>query len=209
MKYEHGLLTSTPEDTEKKWESKILAKPLHDMFFKEQQVFPQVDWEQSWRWMQTAGLRYETKARICTAQEQVLVMNNIQHKVYKMDVSSLCHLCKKHPDTVSHILSDCIPIVKKKYSPCHDGVAKYIHWNILRDHGHKVSAKWWLHKPVKITHVNDAFEVNWDKTVIVDQGVEVNRPGITVIDKKNKIAKFVEISIHLDANIVDKTAEKI
>eukprot|EP00957_Ditylum_brightwellii_P015213 1146214-Ditylum_brightwellii.AAC.1 len=69
-----------------------------------------------------------------------------------MDVSPLCCLCKKHPETVDHIISGCTPIAKKKYTPHHDAVAKYIHWNILRDHRHKVSKQWWLHKPVKTTH---------------------------------------------------------
>eukprot|EP00957_Ditylum_brightwellii_P031509 2389183-Ditylum_brightwellii.AAC.2 len=139
MKYKEGLLASTPEETKKKWESELLAKPLHGMFFEKQQAIPQVDWEQSWR--------------------------------------------------------SCTPIVKKKYTPCHDAVVKYIHWNILRDYGYKVSDQWWLHKPVKTIHVSDDVEVNWDKTKIVDHGAEVNRPDIIIIDKKNKIAKFVEISV--------------
>eukprot|EP00957_Ditylum_brightwellii_P004742 360497-Ditylum_brightwellii.AAC.1 len=77
MKYEQGPLASTPEETEKKWENELLAQPLHGMFFKEQHAIPQVDQEQSWRWMQTAGLRYKAEAAICTAQEQSLAMNNI------------------------------------------------------------------------------------------------------------------------------------
>eukprot|EP00957_Ditylum_brightwellii_P062133 4715612-Ditylum_brightwellii.AAC.1 len=77
MKYEQGPLASTPKETEKKRENKLLEKPLHCVFFKEQQAILQVDWEQSWSWMQTAGLRYEIEAAICTAQEQALATNNI------------------------------------------------------------------------------------------------------------------------------------
>eukprot|EP00957_Ditylum_brightwellii_P117364 8950723-Ditylum_brightwellii.AAC.1 len=56
-----------------------------------------------------------------------------------MDVSPLCCLCKKEPGTVAHIISGCTPIAKKKSSPRHDSVAKYIHWCVLQDHGYKVS----------------------------------------------------------------------
>eukprot|EP00957_Ditylum_brightwellii_P169004 12863765-Ditylum_brightwellii.AAC.1 len=102
--------------------------------------------------MQTVGLRFKTEAAISAAQEQALATNNIQNMIYKMDVSPLCRLCKKCPETVGHIISGCTPITKKKYTPRHNAVAKYIHWNILQDHGDEVSEQWWLHKPVKTMH---------------------------------------------------------
>ena len=52
-------------------------------------------------------------------------------------------------------------------------------------------------------------EVTWDKTIIVDRVVEANQPDITIIDTDKQFAKFVEISIPLDVNIVTKTADKI
>eukprot|EP00957_Ditylum_brightwellii_P098355 7494295-Ditylum_brightwellii.AAC.1 len=45
--------------------------------------------------------------------------------------------------------------------------------------------------------------------MIVDCAVEANWPGITITDTDKKIAKFVEISVPLDVNIITKTADKI
>eukprot|EP00957_Ditylum_brightwellii_P137178 10458651-Ditylum_brightwellii.AAC.1 len=58
-------------------------------------------------------------------------------------------------------------------------------------------------------HISKDVEVKWDETIVVGCAVEANRPGITIIDKKQNIAKFVEISVPLDINIVTKTSEKI
>eukprot|EP00957_Ditylum_brightwellii_P030215 2287124-Ditylum_brightwellii.AAC.1 len=101
-----------------------------------------------------------------------------------MDVSPLCHLCKREPEIVAHIISSCTPIAKKKHSLYHNAVATYIHWCMLQGHEYKVSDQWWLHKPVKTTHMSEDVEVNWDKTTIIDQCVKANRPGIAIIDKK-------------------------
>eukprot|EP00957_Ditylum_brightwellii_P167841 12776724-Ditylum_brightwellii.AAC.1 len=57
--------------------------------------------------------------------------------------------------------------------------------------------------------VSKDVEVTWDKTIIVDHAVEANQPDITMIENKQNIAKFVEISIILDVNTITKMANKI
>jgi hypothetical protein len=128
-----------------------------------------------------SSLCYETEAVIFAAQEQVLATNNICKKIWKQDDSPLCRLCKKVDETVAHLISGCSPIAKKKYTPQHDFVTKYIHCCILQDYCYLVSTQWWLHKSLKTTKVSNVVDVTWDKTIIVDCAVEANLPDITII----------------------------
>mmetsp|Transcript_15363 Transcript_15363/g.22433 ORF Transcript_15363/g.22433 Transcript_15363/m.22433 type:complete len:121 (-) Transcript_15363:88-450(-) len=120
MKYAKGHQASTPKEADVDRDKLLLAKSLHGIFFKEQREIPQVDLDQSWRWLRTSGLRYEAEAAIC----------------------ALCCLCKRHDETVAHLISGYSSIAKKKYTPRHDSVAKYIHWTILQDYCDPVSKQW-------------------------------------------------------------------
>mmetsp|Transcript_15362 Transcript_15362/g.22431 ORF Transcript_15362/g.22431 Transcript_15362/m.22431 type:complete len:143 (-) Transcript_15362:88-516(-) len=142
MKYAKGHQASTPKEADVDRDKLLLAKSLHGIFFKEQREIPQVDLDQSWRWLRTSGLRYEAEAAICAAQEQALATNNIKKKIWKKDVLPLCCLCKRHDETVAHLISGYSSIAKKKYTPRHDSVAKYIHWTILQDYCDPVSKQW-------------------------------------------------------------------
>eukprot|EP00957_Ditylum_brightwellii_P000406 31532-Ditylum_brightwellii.AAC.1 len=85
MKYAKGHLASMPEKMDVDRDKLILAKPLHDVFFKEQREILQFDLDQSLQWLCTSGLHYETEAAICATQEQALATNNIKKKIWKKD----------------------------------------------------------------------------------------------------------------------------
>eukprot|EP00957_Ditylum_brightwellii_P168496 12825806-Ditylum_brightwellii.AAC.1 len=90
MKCADGPLASTPEEMDDAKEKLLLQKTLHGVFFKDQREIMQVDLDQSWQWLHTSGLRYETDAAICAVQEQALTTNNVCKKIGKKDVSPLC-----------------------------------------------------------------------------------------------------------------------
>eukprot|EP00957_Ditylum_brightwellii_P071436 5430686-Ditylum_brightwellii.AAC.1 len=123
------------------------------------------------------------EAALCAVQEQALATNNVRHKIYKQKYSPLCRSCLKHNETITHVVSGCPKISKKKYTPWHNGIAKYLHWRLLRDQSRNVPDQWHLQetptkKVGKVVEFKDGVEVLWDKTVKVDWAVEANRPGI-------------------------------
>eukprot|EP00957_Ditylum_brightwellii_P083627 6356961-Ditylum_brightwellii.AAC.1 len=53
----------------------LLAKLMHGNFFAQQKEVPGVDLDQSHMWLRRAGLRGETEAALCTAQDQAMATN--------------------------------------------------------------------------------------------------------------------------------------
>eukprot|EP00957_Ditylum_brightwellii_P122840 9367115-Ditylum_brightwellii.AAC.1 len=53
----------------------LLVKPMHGKFFTQQKEVPGVDLDQSHMRLRQAGLRGETEAALCAAQDQAMATN--------------------------------------------------------------------------------------------------------------------------------------
>eukprot|EP00957_Ditylum_brightwellii_P179471 13671786-Ditylum_brightwellii.AAC.1 len=78
---------------------------MHGKFFAQQKEVPGVDLDQSHMWLCQVGLRGETEAALCAAQDQAMTTNIARHEIYRQVVNLLCRLCGKHNETISHIAS--------------------------------------------------------------------------------------------------------
>ena len=54
----------------------------------------------------------------------------------------MCHLCKEQPETNAHVIIGYKMLAENKYTFRHNKVAKYKHWNILKDQNIKVKDNW-------------------------------------------------------------------
>eukprot|EP00957_Ditylum_brightwellii_P171162 13029837-Ditylum_brightwellii.AAC.1 len=115
--------------------SKLKQKKLHEVFFIQQKEIPQVDLEQSNKWLTKGSLSGGTEAALCAGMEQMLATNAIKNKIFKLECSLLCHLCQQTNESVRHIVSAFPKLVGTKYTQQHNDVAKYIHWNMLKERG--------------------------------------------------------------------------
>eukprot|EP00957_Ditylum_brightwellii_P087302 6644413-Ditylum_brightwellii.AAC.1 len=95
--------------------------------------------------MSQAGLSRGTDAALCAAMEQMLATNSIKNKIFKLDCSPLCRLCQQKDETVHHTISTCPKLAVTKYTKRHNDVARYAHWNLLKERGVEVPAQWWKH----------------------------------------------------------------
>eukprot|EP00957_Ditylum_brightwellii_P012714 960954-Ditylum_brightwellii.AAC.1 len=73
--------------------------------------------------------------------EQMLATNTIKKKIFKLDCSPLCSLCQQKDETVRHIVSACPRLAGTKCTKCHNDVARYVHWNLLKERGIEVAAQ--------------------------------------------------------------------
>ena len=68
------------------------------------------------------------------AQEQAIRTRSIQHRIDKVDISTLCRICSEREKSVAHIVSECGKLAQKQYKHWrHDKVAQAIHWQICKE----------------------------------------------------------------------------
>eukprot|EP00957_Ditylum_brightwellii_P185028 14090517-Ditylum_brightwellii.AAC.1 len=77
--------------------------------------------------------------------EQTLATNIIKKKIFKLDCSPLYRLCQQKDETVCHIVSARPKLAGTKYTKRHNDIARYVHWNLLKERGIEVTAQWWKH----------------------------------------------------------------
>ena len=95
-----------------------------------------------------------------------------------------------------------------QYSYRHEQVAKYLHWNILRDMKINVSKSWLKHQPPESTFKN-GVALMWDMKMATDKKVKYNYPDIVIHYKNKKECLFIDMTIPNCINVVSKEAEKI
>ena len=153
-------------------------------------------------------MRYETESLLCAAQEQALATKYICSRIWKNNCDTKCRLCGEQSETIHHIVSGCKMLAANQYTFRHNQVGKYLHWWILRDRGIPVSKTWQKHTPLDTT-THNGINLLWDKTILTDKKVKHNRPDITIHDTNTRECIFIDVSIPVCSNIVQKEAEKI
>ena len=181
----HPLKEGSTKMIDDEHESGLIDMKLHGDYFKQQNSIPNIDLHSSRRWLNTPNLRFETESILCAAQEQALATNHIQSKIWGTRKNSMCRLCKEQSETIHHIISGCKMLAGTQYMYRHNQVAKYIHWNILRDLKVKVSESWLHHKPEEVSTVS-GIKVLWDSYILTDKKVPHNRPDIIIHNEKNQ-----------------------
>ena len=153
-------------------------------------------------------LRFETESLICAAQEQALATNHIRKHIWKTGKPDICQLCKEKSETVHHIVSGCKMLCGTQYLYRHNQVAKYLHWQILRDLNVEVPESWLKHVPTEVT-IKDGIKVLWDSYILTDKKVPHNRPDIIVHDTNLRECMIIDVAVPVCLNVVKKEAEKI
>ena len=105
---------------------------MHGQFARDKE---DKDKNNTWRWMAKSDLKGQTKALICSAQEQSIRTNNIKYNIDKTAESPLCIMCCTRNEAISHIVSECGKLVQKEYKQRHDSVGRYLHWQFCEKLG--------------------------------------------------------------------------
>ena len=211
----HGILSfldpvrgGKTEDIDKEHAEGLKAMELHGQYFDRMEKTPNINMPLSRRWLEIPYLRFETESLLCAAQEQALATNYTRAKIWGSGKSSLCRLCKEQNETVHHIVSGCKMLCGTQYTYRHNQVAKYLHWQILKDLKIKVSESWLKHIPTEVVS-KDGIKVMWDSYILTDKKVPHNRPDIIIHDTNLQECLLVDVAIPVCMNIVKKEAEKI
>ena len=211
----HGLLSyeGTPKEATTKaiddeHNENLLKMNLHGSYFKDRNSIPTLNPQKSSKWLKSPFMRFETESLLCAAQEQALPTNCLRSRIWGQSTTSKCRLCKERDETISHIVSGCSMLAGTQYLHRHNQVAKYLHWNILRDIGVDTTNSWLDHKPKEIT-TKGKKNILWDSYIKTDKKVGHNKPDVIIHDEEKRECILIDVAIPVCQNIVKKEAEKI
>jgi hypothetical protein len=197
------------ECIDKEHEKELRKMNLHGDYFRQQDKIATVNLPLSTEWLDIPYLRFETESLLCAAQEQALATNYVRAKIWKTHSCTKCRLCKTQNETVSHIVSGCKMLAATQYMFRHNQVAKYLHWNILRDLNINVSESWLKHDPKEAITAERGIKVLWDSYLLTDRKVAHNRPDIVIHNTTTQECLIIDVAIPVCQNIVKKEAEKL
>ena len=99
-------------------------------------------------------------------------------------------------------------MARKEYKRRHDNVARKVHWDICKKNGLEHSGKWYEHAPEGAVE-NEEIKVLWDINIQCDSLIEVRRPDLIVIDKKEQKGIIIDIAVPADVRVEEKEKEKV
>jgi len=109
-----------------------------------------VDIEQSYRWLKYGDIKGETESTIVAAQDQAISTNYFKNKILKEGTESKCLLCKLHEETIDHLTSGCLILVKNEYLMRHNKVCTHMHYSICKALGTETTDRWYTHAQASV-----------------------------------------------------------
>ena len=141
------------------------------------------------------------------AQKQAIRTNYGKHKIDKTAQSTLCRMCDKKSETISHIVSECEKLAQKEYKRRHDNVARIVHWKLCGKYNLKRSEKWYEHAPEGVE--NKEVKILWDVMIQCDREIKARKPDIVVVNKNERSCAIIDIATPGDIRVSKKEQEKI
>ena len=180
-------------------------KKMYGQFVRE---MPETtDEKETWNWLRKAGLKLETEAMLCAAQEQAIRTNYVKHKIDKQAKPPLCRMCDKKSETISHIVSECEKLAQKEYKRRHDNVARIVRWKLCGKYNLKRSEKWYEHAPEGVVE-NEEVKILWDVMIHCDREIKAWKPDINVVKENDRRCAIIDIAIPGDIRVGKKEKEK-
>lgn len=186
------------------------AKALHG---RHQKVLAgkYVDKEASNAWLARAGLFPETEGFMLAIQDEVIATKNYRKHIIKdrSVLNDMCRLCHKETENIQHVTSGCEKMAGKEYLHRHNQIAKIIHQRLAKKHNLlKETVPYYNYNPQPVIR-SDELTLYWDRSMHTDKKVGSNRPDITLIDKREKIAYLIDVAVPNSHNIKKKVEKKL
>lgn len=201
-KSEHKKIP-TVEEMKTKW----LSKPLHGRY---PGLLSTAEAKGSVQWLTSKQLFMETEGFITAIQDNIIATRNYKKYIQKIPIENdKCRMCQTTSETIEHIISGCQTLANTEYLKRHNLTSNIIHQKLAHFcHLKEDEVPYYKYIPEPVLE-NTEYRLYWDTTIVTDKPVANNRPDITLVDKANKTAYFIDISHPLDHNLEQKEAEKV
>ena len=117
-------------------------------------------------------------------------------------------MCRKVDESIDHIVSGCSKLAQKEYKRRHDNLGKIVHWKLTRKCNFEARDKWYEHEAESVLE-NEDYKILWDFSIQTDHVIEVRRPDLVLVDKKERSCKIIDFAVPRDSRIEEKKKDKI
>ena len=116
------------------------------------------------------------------AENTTIRTNHIKARIDKTQQNINCGLC-------GDIITECSKLAQKEYKARHDWVGKVIHREMCKKLKFDHANKWYRHNPALVLE-NDTYKLQWDFDIQTDHLISARRPGLKIINKKEKLQNY-------------------
>ena len=116
--------------------------------------------------------------------------------------------CRKVDESIDHIVSGCSKLAQKEYKRRHDNLGKIVRWKLARKCNLEAGDKWYEHEPESVLE-NEDYKISWDFSIQTDHVIEAWRPGLVLVDKKERSCKIIDFAVPGDSRVAEKEKDKI
>ncbi|KAJ8723807.1 hypothetical protein PYW07_007787 [Mythimna separata] len=190
-------------DRKEVWQS----KELHGRFYRALHG-PDVDQLASVAWLRAGDLFGETEGFVCAIMDEVVLTNNYRRFIVKDGTVDICRACHCPGESIRHIISGCSRLANGEYLHRHNLVARIIHQQLALKHSLVESeVPYYRYVPDPVLD-NGHVILYWDRSIITDRTVVANKPDIVVVDRIERRAMIVDITVPHDENLVKAEKDK-
>ncbi|KAL1448104.1 hypothetical protein WDU94_000023 [Cyamophila willieti] len=200
-----------PAKSNEELKTSLMAGVMKGRFPKILYNEPNVDKTLSTSYLQDGYLMLETEGFINAIQDQVIKTRNYIRYIMKVHIDTdLCRLCNRVTESIQDLSSGCSILAPKEYLNRHNLVANIIHQELVKKllSSKKTTIPHYQYKPAPVEE-NQDIKICWNLPVQTEINVIHNRPDILVVNKKEKTASIVDVTIPLDENLSKAYTEKI
>ncbi|XP_063544493.1 uncharacterized protein LOC134752733 [Cydia strobilella] len=137
-----------------------------------------------------------------------MMTNNYRKYILKDGTVDICRACRRPGESLRHIISGCSHLANGEYLHRHNLVARIIHQQLALLYGLvDCEVPYYKYLPVPVLE-NGRATLYWDRSIITDRTIVANKPDIVIIDRSQRRAVLVDITIPHDENLVKAEKDK-
>lgn len=183
------------------------GKELHGRFYRALNG-PDVDFEASVSWLRFGDLFGETEGFVFAIMDEVVMTNNYRKYIVKDGTVDICRACHCPGESIRHIVSGCSRLANGEYLHRHNQVARIIHQQLaLKYNLVDTVVPYYRYVPDPVLE-NGRATLYWDRSIITDRTIVANKPDLVMIDRSERRAMIIDITIPHDENLVKAEKDK-
>jgi hypothetical protein len=193
------------EKRQQRWGQSARAGKFHELMQSES-----IDEVKSYEWLKSGIMKYDEERIIMGAQDQGLMTNGFK-KMAGLSENDKCRFCHDAVESATHLISACQTLMSEgRYTRRHNRICRLLHWRLCKEYGFGVCERSWQHEPMGFMD-NGGVVLTYDRIIPTSRHIENGavKPDIVLIDKTQKKALIIDVSVPSDFGLGRAEREKI
>jgi hypothetical protein len=185
-----------------------MSKPMHSVFFRhvrDSQLSPKY----TFAFLNSSGLKSETEGFVVACQDGVVNTLVYRNRIFQENIDTSCRACKRHPETITHILSACPTYAQSLYINRHNAALRVLYFHLRFAYGlDEQPILPYVPQEIESVVSNSRCRLYWNYAFPTSRLLRANKPDIVLLDFNTKEIFLIEFSAPAETNVNIKEAEK-